>query len=70
MTSGRSTDRDAFVEDVRRALLASKIVAYAQGFDHIRAGSQEYDWDIDLGAHGDDLAGRLHHPGPLPQPDP
>ena len=28
-------DRDAFVEDVRRALYASKIVAYAQGFDHI-----------------------------------
>ncbi|MDO3701959.1 NADP-dependent phosphogluconate dehydrogenase [Micromonospora sp. C28SCA-DRY-2] len=43
------TDRDAFVEDVRRALLASKIVAYAQGFDQIRAGSREYDWDIDLG---------------------
>ncbi|MGK5742246.1 NADP-dependent phosphogluconate dehydrogenase [Micromonospora sp. URMC 103] len=42
-------DRDAFVEDVRRALLASKIVAYAQGFDHIRAGSAEYDWNIDLG---------------------
>ncbi|TDC46350.1 NADP-dependent phosphogluconate dehydrogenase [Micromonospora sp. KC207] len=42
-------DRDTFVEDVRRALLASKIVAYAQGFDHIRAGSSEYDWDIDLG---------------------
>ncbi|MEV4545441.1 NADP-dependent phosphogluconate dehydrogenase [Micromonospora echinaurantiaca] len=43
------TDRDAFVEDVRRALLASKIVAYAQGFDQIRAGSREYDWGIDLG---------------------
>ncbi|MEU6207796.1 NADP-dependent phosphogluconate dehydrogenase, partial [Micromonospora musae] len=42
-------DRDAFVEDVRRALLASKIVAYAQGFDHISAGSREYDWNIDLG---------------------
>ncbi|MFG3701225.1 NADP-dependent phosphogluconate dehydrogenase [Micromonospora sp. NPDC047620] len=42
-------DRETFVEDVRRALLASKIVAYAQGFDHIRAGSQEYDWGIDLG---------------------
>ena len=42
-------DRDTFVEDVRRALLSSKIVAYAQGFDHIRAGSQEYDWNIDLG---------------------
>jgi 6-phosphogluconate dehydrogenase len=42
-------DRDAFIEDVRKALLASKIIAYAQGFDHIRAGSREYDWNIDLG---------------------
>jgi 6-phosphogluconate dehydrogenase len=44
------TDRDAFVEDVRRALYASKVVAYAQGFDHIAAGSAEYGWGIDLGA--------------------
>ncbi|MGC5032630.1 NADP-dependent phosphogluconate dehydrogenase [Micromonospora sp. DT229] len=43
------SDREAFIEDVRRALLASKIVAYAQGFDQIRAGSAEYDWNIDLG---------------------
>ncbi|MEU2616405.1 NADP-dependent phosphogluconate dehydrogenase [Micromonospora sp. NPDC007271] len=42
-------DRETFVEGVRRALLASKIVAYAQGFDHIRAGSREYEWGIDLG---------------------
>ena len=46
----RSTDRDGFVEDVRQALYASKIVAYAQGFDQIAAGSEEYGWDIDLGA--------------------
>jgi 6-phosphogluconate dehydrogenase len=38
------------VEDVRRALYASKIVAYAQGFDQMAAASQEYSWDIDLGA--------------------
>jgi 6-phosphogluconate dehydrogenase len=43
-------DRDVFVEDVRRALYASKVVAYAQGFDHIAAGSAEYDWNIDRGA--------------------
>ncbi|MBV9795844.1 MAG: NADP-dependent phosphogluconate dehydrogenase [Actinobacteria bacterium] len=43
-------DRDAFIEDVRRALYASKVVAYAQGFDQIAAGSDEYDWDIDRGA--------------------
>jgi 6-phosphogluconate dehydrogenase len=35
------------VEDVRRALYASKIVAYAQGFDQIAAASAEYGWDID-----------------------
>jgi 6-phosphogluconate dehydrogenase len=43
-------DRDTFVDDVRKALYASKVVAYAQGFDHIEAGSQEYGWDIDRGA--------------------
>jgi 6-phosphogluconate dehydrogenase len=43
-------DRDGFVEDVRRALYASKVVAYAQGFDHIAAGSAEFEWDVDRGA--------------------
>jgi 6-phosphogluconate dehydrogenase len=43
-------DRAAFVEDVRRALYASKVIAYAQGFDHIAAGSAEYDWNVDRGA--------------------
>lgn len=38
------------VDDVRDALYASKIVAYAQGFEHLRAGSQEFGWDLDLGA--------------------
>ncbi|MGH9123869.1 MAG: NADP-dependent phosphogluconate dehydrogenase [Acidimicrobiales bacterium] len=42
--------RDRFVEDVRRALYASKVVAYAQGFDHISAGSETYGWNIDRGA--------------------
>ncbi|MGC5170751.1 NADP-dependent phosphogluconate dehydrogenase [Microbacterium sp. DT81.1] len=41
---------DAFIEDVRLALYASKIVAYSQGFDEIRAGAAQYDWNIDLGA--------------------
>jgi 6-phosphogluconate dehydrogenase len=43
-------DHDAFVEDVRAALYASKVVAYAQGFDHIEAGSDEFGWGIDRGA--------------------
>jgi 6-phosphogluconate dehydrogenase len=45
-----AADRAAFVDDVRKALYASKVVAYAQGFDHIQAGSEEYDWHIDRGA--------------------
>ena len=36
-----------FTEDVRRALYASKLVAYAQGFDQILAGSKEYNWNVD-----------------------
>lgn len=40
-------DREAFIEDVRRALYASKLVAYAQGFDEIKAGSAEHDWGVD-----------------------
>ncbi|MQA33767.1 NADP-dependent phosphogluconate dehydrogenase [Modestobacter roseus] len=41
---------DGFEDDVRAALYASKVVAYAQGFDLIVAGAREYGWDIDLGA--------------------
>ncbi|WP_327179429.1 NADP-dependent phosphogluconate dehydrogenase [Streptomyces sp. NBC_01335] len=39
----------AFADQVEQALYASKIVAYTQGFHEISAGSEEYDWDIDLG---------------------
>jgi 6-phosphogluconate dehydrogenase len=39
-------DREAFVE----ALYASKVVAYAQGFDQIAAGSDQHGWGIDPGA--------------------
>ena len=42
-----ATTRRDLAEDVRRALYASKIVAYAQGFDQIAAASAEYGWDID-----------------------
>lgn len=42
-------DREAFIEDVRQALYASKIVAYSQGFNEIQAAAEEYNWDINLG---------------------
>ena len=43
-------DEQRFIDDVQQALYASKVVAYAQGFDQIVAGSEEHDWGIDLGA--------------------
>ena len=43
-------DAAAFIEDVRLALYASKVVAYAQGFDQIQAASEEFGWGIDRGA--------------------
>ena len=41
-------DRTRLVDDVRAALWASKVVAYAQGLDQIRAGSEAYGWDVDV----------------------
>ncbi|HZD00745.1 MAG TPA: NADP-dependent phosphogluconate dehydrogenase [Actinomycetes bacterium] len=41
---------DGFVDDVRDALYASKVVAYAQGFDQIATASEHFGWGIDLGA--------------------
>ena len=43
-------DPAAFIEDVRRALYASKMVAYSQGFELIRKASEENGWNVDLGA--------------------
>ena len=37
-------DKAAFVEDVRKALFASKVVAYAQGLNEIQDGAKEYGW--------------------------
>ena len=42
-------DRQAFVESIRRALFASKICSYAQGFQLLRAADQEYHWDLQYG---------------------
>jgi 6-phosphogluconate dehydrogenase len=42
-------DPGAFADKVEQALYASKIVSYAQGWNMMAAGSEEYAWDIDLG---------------------
>jgi 6-phosphogluconate dehydrogenase len=49
-TGGAVDDVDQLIDDVRQALWASKVVAYAQGLDMIRTASDAYAWDVDLGA--------------------
>ncbi len=44
----RDADASA-LDDLRDALFAAKIVAYAQGFDQLGAASKEFDWKLDLG---------------------
>ncbi len=39
----------ADIDAIRDALFASKIVAYAQGFEQMTAASKEYGWDLRLG---------------------
>ena len=46
-SSAAISDRPAFIDAVGKALYASKIVAYSQGFDAIAAGAAEYHWTID-----------------------
>ena len=47
--SWKPGDPDAFIEGVRLALYASKVIAYSQGFDAIVAGAEQYGWDIKKG---------------------
>jgi 6-phosphogluconate dehydrogenase len=44
----RVDDTKQLVEDVRDALWASKVVAYAQGLDQLRAASDAYRWGVDV----------------------
>jgi 6-phosphogluconate dehydrogenase len=39
---------ETFVEDVRQALYASKLVSYAQGLDMLTSAATEYGWDLKL----------------------
>jgi 6-phosphogluconate dehydrogenase len=42
-------DKKQFVDDIRRALYASKIVSYAQGFNLLRNAAAEYKWNLNYG---------------------
>ncbi|WP_338556374.1 NADP-dependent phosphogluconate dehydrogenase [Paenibacillus sp. KS-LC4] len=43
-------DPHEFVEAVRKALFASKIASYAQGFAQMRAASDTYNWNLNYGS--------------------
>jgi 6-phosphogluconate dehydrogenase len=42
-------DKKTSVDDIRQALLASKIVSYAQGFMCMREAAKEYGWSLNCG---------------------
>src|SRR3954470_2403587 len=40
---------ESLVDDINAALYASKVVAYAQGFEQMAAAARTYDWDLQMG---------------------
>ncbi len=42
-------DKQAFIDDLREALYASKIISYAQGYMLMRAAAVEYGWNLNYG---------------------
>jgi 6-phosphogluconate dehydrogenase len=43
-------DKAAFINDLRDALYASKVISYAQGYQMIQAAALEYGWQLDYGS--------------------
>ena len=41
--------KEEFIENIRKALYASKIISYAQGYSLMRSAAKEYDWDLKFG---------------------
>ena len=44
-----SGNKEAFIEDIRRALYASKIISYAQGYTLMRTAAKTYGWNLNYG---------------------
>ncbi len=42
-------DRKVMLENIRKALMCSKICSYAQGFQLLKAGNEEYKWNLQFG---------------------
>ncbi len=60
-------DKAKFVNDLRAALYASKIVSYAQGYQLMRAAAKNVQMEPQLRRHRAGVAGRLHHPLGVPR---
>jgi 6-phosphogluconate dehydrogenase len=46
---GTDEDRNAFIEDVRRALYCSKMISYAQGYMLLREAAKDQGWNLNFG---------------------
>jgi 6-phosphogluconate dehydrogenase len=44
-----SGDKKEFIENIRQALYASKVISYAQGYSLLREAAKEYKWNLDYG---------------------
>ncbi|MBR4236461.1 MAG: decarboxylating NADP(+)-dependent phosphogluconate dehydrogenase [Clostridia bacterium] len=42
-------DKEAFIENIRQALYAAKIISYAQGYALMRAAAKTYGWNLNYG---------------------
>ncbi|MBR2604066.1 MAG: NADP-dependent phosphogluconate dehydrogenase, partial [Clostridia bacterium] len=42
-------DKEAFIEAIRQALFASKIISYAQGYTLMRTAAEHYGWNLNYG---------------------
>jgi 6-phosphogluconate dehydrogenase len=43
------SDKKAFIDDIREALYASKIISYTQGYMLMQAAAEEYGWNLNYG---------------------
>src|SRR2546428_8693013 len=60
-------DRAKFIENIRQALYASKIVSYAQGYMLMRAAAKEYNWNLNYGGIALMWRGGCIIPSPFPR---
>jgi len=48
-TTATADEKKSFIEAIRKALLASKIISYAQGYTLMRAAAETYGWNLNYG---------------------